>query len=395
MEAEPCKQGSNTEYLFMSGHAQPPRVAILISLSGDGGVERMVLNLAGQFAAMGLATDLLTLKNHGGHAADLPPGVRHVPLGVSHAGLAAPAIGRYLQRHQPAALLAAKDRAGRAALLARRRTGVSTPVVIRLGNTLSESLAGSSALRRWFRYRPIKRLYPLADAIVAVSDGVADDVVAISGVPRERVHVIRNPVITPRLAEQAAAEVNHPWLAADRCMPVIMAMGRLTRQKDFPTLLRAYAILRRQQPCRLLVLGEGPDRLPLQALAGELGLVGKVEFVGFQGNPYAWLSKADLFVLSSAWEGSPNALTEALALGIPSVSTNCRSGPGEILQNGRFGPLVEVGDAGALAAAMGATLAQPLAAEELRGAVAAYRDHISAQHYLEVLGIRPPATISR
>ncbi len=365
----------------------PPRIAVLISLSGDGGVERMVLNLAARFAALGVATDLVTLKTRGGHAANLPAGVRHVPLGVRHSGIAPPAIARYLKRERPQAMLVAKDRAGRAALLGRALAGVNTRVVIRLGNTLSESLAGTTFLRRWARYAPIRLLYPRADAIVAVSEGVADDVVTTSGVSPDIVHVIRNPVITPQLQQRAADAVDHPWLQQPRPCPTIMAMGRLTRQKDFPTLLRAHARLQQNRSTRLIILGEGDDRNQLERLAGELGVTDSVDFAGFQSNPYAWLSRADLFVLSSAWEGSPNALTEALALGIPSVSTNCRSGPRETLQNGRYGPLVPVGDDQAMAQAMRETLDEPLPAETLRAAVAGYRDDASARQYLAVLGV--------
>lgn len=371
----------------------PPRVAVLISLSGDGGVERMVLNLAGQFAAQGVATDLLTLRMEGGHAENLPGRVRHIPLGIRHASLAPTAIARYLRRERPDAVLAAKDRAGRAALLGRRRAGVDTRVVIRLGNTLSASLAGRSAIQRWLRYRPIRRLYPLADAIIAVSRGVADDVQATSGVDSNRIHVVRNPVITPRLAMQAAEPVTHPWLAGDQSTPVVLGMGRLTRQKDFPTLLRAFAHLRARRAARLIILGQGNDLEALTALASRLGIAGDVDFAGFQANPYPWLAHADLFVLSSAWEGSPNALTEALALGTPSVSTDCPSGPREILEDGRYGPLVPVGDAESLAAAMEATLDDALAPDVLRSAVRAYTDDVSARAYLNVLGITPPATL--
>ncbi|MCC5811464.1 MAG: glycosyltransferase [Ectothiorhodospiraceae bacterium] len=350
----------------------------------------MVLNLAAQFASLGIATDLVTLKQRGGHADNLPAAVRHVPLGVRHASLAPPAIARYLRREQPDAMLVAKDRAGRAALLGRMLARTRTPIVLRLGNTLSESLAGRCLLRRWSRYGPIRLLYPRADAIVAVSQGVADDVVATSGVQPSLVHVIRNPVITPQLQQRAKETVDHPWLRAPRSCPVVMAMGRLTRQKDFPTLIRAHAELQRRRVTRLLILGEGEDRAKLEQLAGELGITQSVAFVGFQPNPYAWLARADLFVLSSAWEGSPNALTEALALGIPSVATDCRSGPRETLQQGRYGPLVEVGDHRAMAQAMLETLDQPLSAETLKAAVADYRDEASARHYLTVLGLAPP-----
>ncbi|WP_290649806.1 glycosyltransferase [Aquisalimonas sp.] len=372
----------------MSTQAHRPELAVLISFSGDGGVERMVLNLLRRFPEQGCQTDLLTLRTEGGHFHSVPNAVRHLPLGVRHASTCVPALVRYLRRERPAVLLAAKDRAGRAALLARRLAGVETRVYIRLGNTLSASLAQDSGLKRWWRYMPIRRLYPWADGLIAVSDGVAQDVAATSGVKRDRIHVIRNPVLTDTLAEQAEAPVEHPWLQVPRTEPVIMGLGRLTRQKDFPTLLDAFARLQHRRGARLIILGEGPERGALEAQAYRLGITARLHLAGFQSNPYAWLRRTDLFVLSSAWEGSPNALTEALALGRPSVSTDCPSGPREILGSGKYGPLVPVGDADAMAEAMMKTLTAPLPSATLQEAVAGYRDETSAARYLHVMGLQ-------
>jgi glycosyltransferase involved in cell wall biosynthesis len=283
-------------------------------------------------------------------------------------------------------MLVAKDRAGRAALLARLLSGVPTRIVLRLGTTLSEALQHRSALARWLRYWPIRRLYPRLDGIVAVSQGVADDIAAIARLPAERVRVIRNPVITPELGTLAAASVDHPWLAPG-APPVVLGIGRLTRQKDFPTLIRAFAQVRRQRPLRLILLGEGRDREALEALARREGVEADIAMPGFQANPYAWLIRARLFVLSSRWEGSPNALTEAMALGVPVVATDCPSGPRELLQGGRHGPLVPVGDVDALARAMQQALDHPLPPETLRAAVQEYRAEASARRYLEALGL--------
>lgn len=362
------------------------RIAVLLSYSGDGGVERMMNALIAGMIEAGHRVDVLVLKRRGGHFAAIPSEADIVPLGQEHAALAVPALVRYLRDVQPAALLAAKDRAGRAALRARARAGVSTRVVLRIGNTLSQSLAGRGWLRRFLRYRPIRRWYPRADAIVAVSHGVAEDVVATSGVAPERVHVIRNPVVSPaldRLAEQSPA---HPWLASGG-PPVLLGVGRLTRQKDFPTLLRAVARVRERMEVRLIVLGEGEDRATLEELAGRLGISDATDFHGFVDNPYGWMRRANLFVLSSAWEGSPNVLTEALYLGTAVVATDCRSGPREVLEDGRYGPLVPVGDERALADAIEHTLADPLPPDELRAAVVEYTQERSTRHYLEVMGV--------
>lgn len=364
------------------------RLAVLISFSGDGGVERMVTNLCAEFAKH-VHVDLLALKLDGGHASRIASPVQVMPLKARHAWSSVSEVAEYLRRHRPDAMLVAKDRAGRAALKATQRAGIGTPVFIRLGTNLSAALARKDGLSRWLRVAPMRRLYPRAAGVIAVSEGVRQDTLAITGLRPERIHVIRNPVITARLAEQAGEPAPHDWLE-HRTLPVVMGVGRLTVQKDFPTLLRAFAAIQGELPSRLILLGEGPnpgDRERHEQLARTLGVADRVLLPGFQANPYAWLARADLFVLSSRWEGSPNALTEALALGIPSASTDCPSGPHEILDGGRFGPLVAVGDAAGMAAAMRQTLRSPLPPATLREAVAEYRSELSAQRYLELMGL--------
>jgi len=364
----------------------PSRIAVFVSFSGTGGVERMVASLTRGFVALGQTVDVVLVRAEGPHLAGLPPEAHRVLLGPRHALSALPALARYLRRRRPAALLAAKDRAGRAAVLARALAGTDTRVVLRLGTHLSTAMSGRSAIERQLRYWPIRLLYPRLDRIVAVSQGVADDTARIARIPREAISVIRNPVITPDLLAQATQPCPHSWLTPG-APPVILGLGRLQRQKDFPTLIRAFALVRRSRPCRLVILGEGSGRAALCALVDDLGLGEDVDLVGFQPNPYPFLARAALFVLSSAWEGSPNALTEAMALGTPVVSTDCPSGPRELLDGGRFGPLVPVGDAPALAAAMAATLDRPLPPETLRAAVSEYNLETSARRYLEALGV--------
>ena len=361
-------------------------LAVFASFSGAGGVERMLVNLIHGFLDLGQPVDLVLIRASGPHLARLPPEVNRIRLGTNHSLFAAPALARYLQQRRPAALLAAKDRAGRAAVVARWLAGTDTRLVMRLGTHLSTAMADKTAIERWLRYTPIRLLYPRIDRIVAVSEGVAEDTVRIARIPPERITVIRNPVITPELEVQAAEPCPHPWLAPGQ-PPVILGAGRLERQKDFPTLIRAFAQMPRDRRCRLLILGDGAGRPKLESLIGELGLSDRVALPGFQDNPYAYLSRARLFVLSSAWEGSPNVLTEAMALGIPVVSTDCPSGPFELLDGGRFGPLVPVGDAAALAEAMERILSRPHPPEILRSAVAEYEQGRSAERYLGVLGL--------
>lgn len=365
-----------------------PRLAVLVSFSGAGGVERMVLNLIPAILDTGIGVDLLAIIRK--PTPDLlrieGTGFRLFDLGVTHTALAVPALARYLKAERPAALLAAKDRAIRAAVLARALSGVEVPLVGRLGTNLSAAQENKPALLRWARTRPMRWLYPKVDRVIAVSEGVAEDTLKLTGLPTERVVVVRNPVITPEMPAKAQAPVEHPWFN-EPGSPIILGAGRFTEQKDFPTLIRAFSRARAQRECRLLILGEGRQRPELERLAAELGVAEAVSMPGHVNNPFAYMAKAQVFALSSRWEGSCNVLTEAMALGTPVVSTDCPSGSAEILGGGRYGPLVPVGDAARLAEGMLRLLDQPTEPALLKEAVAEYTAERSARRYLEILGL--------
>jgi len=374
-----------------TGPSSSPRIAIFAAFSGHGGVERMLANLAAGLLVAGYRVDMVLAKQRGEHLAAIPAAVRQIPLGSRHTATSLPALIGYLRRERPAALLAAKDRAIRTAVMARALSGVTLPLVGRLGTTVSAALSGKGWLRRTIWYSNMRLFYRRVDTLIAVSEGVRQDILQITNLAPSQVRVVRNPVITPQLSEQAALPCDHPWLTSIRDTPVIVAAGRLTHQKDFPTLLRAFARLRTERCCRLLILGEGGDRGTLLTLAEQLGIRHDVDLPGFRANPYPYLAAANLFVLSSRWEGSPNVLTEALALGTPVVATDCPSGPRELLAGGRYGALVTPGDVSALASAMGATLDQPLPAATLRQAVADYTIDQAAAGYLQALTLPPSA----
>ena len=365
-----------------------PKLAVLVAFSGAGGVERMVLNLLPAFDGAGVSVDLLAiLRKPNPEISQLQePHLRVIDLGVRHTNLALAPLVRYLRAERPQALLVAKDRAIRTAILARKLSGVNTRLVGRLGTHLSESLKGKPAPLRWLRTQPMRWLYAGVDAVVAVSRDVAEDTRRLTGLPASRIHVIHNPVITPSLLPDSRQPVDHPWFN-DRGSPVILGAGRLTRQKDFATLMRAFAWVKAQQDCRLVILGEGNLRPALEQLATDLGIAEAVSLPGFVRNPHAYMAKARLFVLSSRWEGSANVLTEALALGVPVVSTDCPGGSRELLEDGRYGPLVPTENPEALGQAMLDTLSAPLTADFLRQAAEEYNVALSAQRYLEVLGL--------
>lgn len=360
------------------------RIAVLMSFSGAGGVERMVTNLLGGFIARGHQVDLLAIRPDMAHLPD-SAGIALHRLGA-HTHTSLPALLRYLRRTPPDAMLAAKDRAIRLAVVARALSGQRFPLAGRLGTNLSAAMQGKPAWQRWAREAPMRALYRWVDRIVAVSAGVAEDTLAITGLPTTRVCVVRNPVVTPSFATLAAQPPSHPWLASPEG-PVIVGAGRLTRQKDFHTLVQAFAQVRARRPCRLVIFGEGSERAALEQAIRECGVSGEVALPGHTANPYADMSRASVFVLSSRWEGSPNVLTEALALGVPVVATDCPSGPREILRGGQVAPLVAMGQAEEMAAAITRMLDNPPAAASLREAARDYTVDASTAGYLAALGL--------
>jgi glycosyltransferase involved in cell wall biosynthesis len=314
--------------------------------------------LANGLAGRGFAVDLVLASAQGPYLQDVAPAVRVVDLKARRVASSLPALVRYLRRERPVALLSALNHANVIALLARAAAGGETRVVVSEHSHCSMALRNAESRRGRMIGRFMRWTYPRADGVVAVSAGVADDLAQAIDLPRARIAVVYNPVVTPAVLEQSVAELHDPWFAAGE-PPVILGAGRLTLQKDFPTLIRAFALLRRTRPARLLILGEGELRAELEALVGELRLAGDVRLPGFVDNPFAYMRRSDLFVLSSTWEGFGNVLVEAMACGTPVVSTDCPSGPAEVLEHGKWGRLVPVGDVEALADAMLATLDAP------------------------------------
>jgi glycosyltransferase involved in cell wall biosynthesis len=278
-----------------------------------------------------------------------------VDLKADRVLLSLPALVRYLRRERPDVMLSTLDYANIIALWARRLAGVPEKVVVNEQNTISLTSQHSVQRRQRLVPRLVKHFYPWANHIIGNSQGVADDLSKVIGLPSRHIQVVYNPVVTPELQARAKALPNHPWFGPGQ-PPVLLAVGRLTMQKDFPTLIQAFAQVRQRQPARLLILGEGPDRPALEAMVKNLNLEQDVSLLGFVENPYAYMARASLFILSSRWEGLPTVLIEALSCGIPVIATDCPSGPREILADGQYGALVPVQDAPALAETIGLAL---------------------------------------
>ena len=283
-------------------------------------------------------------------------------------------IAAYLDQERPDALLAMLTPSVAAATMATRLARHR----VRIVGTLHAKVGS----RRWLRRA--KRAYPHADATVGVSHGVASELTEVVGVPVSRVHTIYNPVVSDALVRNSDQPAGHPWL--DNPGPrVILAAGRLSKQKDFPTLLSSFARLRERSPARLIVLGKGRLLPELESQAKELRIAEHVDFPGFARNPYAFMAKASLFVLSSRYEGLPTVLIEAMACGCPVVSTDTPFGPDEILEGGRWGELVPVGDARALSEAMLRALENPRPSEALRKRAAYFGIDQAVARYEELL----------
>ncbi|MGD9017183.1 MAG: glycosyltransferase [Desulfobacterales bacterium] len=359
-------------------------LAVFLATSGHSGVDRVMGNLIPEMAGRGVSIDLLQIRGHGPYMDPLPAGVRRIDLGSTHVNSSLPALVRYLREEKPRVILSDKDRVNRTVLAAAAISGIPCRTVIRVGTTVSKNLDG----RRWWHRRAqlisIRHLYARADAIIVPSMGAAEDLGRIGRLDPKKIHVAPSPVVGPRIFQLAREPTTLPW--PDRpSVPLVLGVGELCRRKDFSTLMRAFARVREGRECRLAILGRGRLRDRLLQLACELKIHHDVWLPGFVDNPYAVMARANLFVLSSRCEGAPVALMEALALGTPIISTDCPSGPSEILASGRFGRLVPVGDPKAMAAAMDRALDAPPDVQALVRGADRYQVAACTDRYLDIL----------
>jgi glycosyltransferase involved in cell wall biosynthesis len=361
------------------------KVALFMPSFRGGGAERVMVTLAQGFAARGVRVDIVVAQDEGPNVPSAMDGIRIVDLRAGRVLAALGGLARYLRREAPHAMLSALPHANVVAVWARSLARSTTRIVLS-EHTIASLSAANSTLRR-ARVLPIfmRRAYRKADAIVAVSEGVAEDLVSLLGIDRSWITLIYNPVVSPQLAVLAERPVNHPWFASVQ-RPVVLAAGRLTASKDFVTLIRAFAEVRKHRPVRLMILGEGEERRNLQALATDLRVDDDFALPGFVDNPYQYMKRAAVFVLSSQWEGFGNVLVEAMACGTAVVSSDCPSGPREILEGGRHGTLIPAADPILLARAIEAQLDMPLKSTVVQRAESFGVD-IALDRYAAALGI--------
>jgi glycosyltransferase involved in cell wall biosynthesis len=335
------------------------RIALLLPTLEIGGVERVFANLANGLHQCGAEVDLVVGRAGGDMEAVLDEGLQVFDLKSDHMMRSVARVVKYLCARRPDAMIAAMTHSSAAAVIAKAIARCKTKVVATEHNTMSQIVANTAGFK--YRLMPLWGRVALssADAIVAVSMGVADDLSTQTGIPRNKFQVIYNPVITNGLYSAAEASVDHPWFQAGQ-PPVVLAVGRLDKQKDFPMLIHAFRIVRSRRAARLMILGEGPDRGRIEQVVEDAGLIEDVALPGFEQNPYRFMSRAAVFASSSQWEGFGVVLVEALALKVPVVSTNCPHGPAEILCHGNFGTLVPVGNHESMAQALLTALDCPI-----------------------------------
>ena len=340
------------------------KISLFLPNLETAGAERVTVFLANGLAQRRIPVDVVLVKAKGGFLADLREEVHVVDLKSARTLRAIPRLAYYMRKQRPAVVISALDHVNAAAIIAGRLSCTATSVITAVHTSRAAAAQHGPGIRGVLSRFCLNWFYRRARAIVCVSHGVAEDMIRIAGVGRQRVRVIYNPVLHPRIQEFARQPVEHPWFGTPGQSEaghsrILLGVGRLTPQKDFPTLLRALKLVRQGHDVRLVILGEGEERPHLESLVKELSLESCVSMPGVVKNPYAYMARADQFVLSSAWEALPTVLIEALAAGAPVVATDCVSGPREILQDGRYGVLTPVGDVTALAEAVSATLSAP------------------------------------
>jgi len=324
-------------------------VALFLPTLTPGGIERCMLNLASGFIQQGVSVDLVVADYRGDFISKIPDEATVVDLGVDRVLKSILPLRKYITNTEPDVLLAGHTHANIAAVIAGKTSMSDTTIAIGIHNTHSMSKSASKGLISKVTQLLYPRLYSQADHVIAVSEGAKQDIVQNTTLKPNDVSVIYNPVVTEELYTEAAQSVDHPWLNDDT-IDVVLGAGRLAEQKDFETLIRAFeGVAEQKDNARLLIVGSGSKEAQLQTLVSELGLEDRVELVGYVDNLYAYMNAADVFVLSSRWEGFGIVLVEAMAVGTPVVSTDCPHGPSEILSNGEYGELVDVGDTEAMA----------------------------------------------
>ena len=327
----------------------PARIAFIIPHLEGGGVAVVVIDLCNELSRRGYSVDLLALKGSGPLKDRASRAVRIIDLDRHRARYALPRLLKYMIAAKPDVMVGVVPHVNLLVILASLLMVFGRPRVIATEQAALK--ASSTTWRDRLLLFLLRAAYRVPSKVVCCSEGIRRELIEDLGLPERQVETIHNAVVGPQALADLERSAEDPWLSASED-PLIVTVGRLHPQKDQETLLRAFAKVVERRPARLLILGEGEVRAALEALAAELGVSQRVHLPGHVSDSLAQMNAADLFVLSSRFEGLPTVLIEALLCGLPIVSTDCEHGPREILEGGRYGTLVPVGDVEALAAAM-------------------------------------------
>ena len=330
-----------------------PHVALFLPTLESGGAERAFVELANVFTELGIRVDFVLADGLGPYSSELSEAVRLIDFRTRRRVVTLVQLVRYLRKERPNALLTGLEISNAGAIVANGIAGTRTRCVV-----------SQRAVMRpvWRTERPFtwrmwltlfRKTYSRAPAVICNSKAAYDEMIEM-GIDESKCAVIYNAVDVERIATLASESIDDPWITSGT--PLIISVGSLTPRKDMVTLLRAFAIVRAARTCNLLILGEGPEHESLRVLARELGVAESVRLPGFMANPFPWIARARVLVSASRAEGCPNVIQQALACGTPVVATDCPGGTAEILENGRWGRLVPMGDPQAMASAINATL---------------------------------------
>ena len=335
------------------------KVALYIPSMNGGGAERVMLALANGLAEKDILVDLVLNKVDGAYLKDASAKVNIVSLDSSRALRSILPLAKYLRKEKPDAILSAMNYVNIVTVMAHLASGSNTKVIVSEHNNLTESKKELSFIKGRILTSLMSWAYRKANGIVAVSNGVADALTNELKIDRNKITTIYNPIFSEDLIKRSQELILHPWINKT-APPLILGVGRLDPPKDFKTLIHAFKQVFEKQDCNLIILGEGELRPELEKLIKSLNLDDNVQLPGFVDNPYAWMSHADLFVLSSIREGFGNVIVEAMTCDTQVVSTDCPSGPSEILEDGLWGELVSPSDSDLLAQAIINSLDNPV-----------------------------------
>jgi glycosyltransferase involved in cell wall biosynthesis len=362
---------------------QNEKIALFVPNLDGGGAERMMVNLANAFAHKGHNTDLILARKRGPYVKLVDEKVNIIDINISFANpLLLFHLVRYMRLEKPIAILSAMTYPNIAILIAHFFAMTSTKVVISERVTMGVQSKNIFSLKERLKPLAARLTYKKADKIVAISNGVAKNLIDTIYISKEKITTIYNPVVTNALFVNKS-KPSHPFFNSNR--KIILAAGRLVPQKDFSTLINAFDKIAFKDELYLIILGEGPLREDLNRQIESLELTQFISLPGYVENLFSYMQHASVFVLSSAWEGFGNVLVEAMACGCPVVSTDCPSGPSEILSSGKFGALVAPNDEYALADAISSTLACPVSSEILRTRACSFKAEVIADQYLKLM----------